>query len=165
MSVLKPPITVFKRNLAGEITWQYSGQILRRGSNFVLLEARFNQSDKPFMDAILKINDRFVETFYTNRWYNIFEIHDRDDDHVKGWYCNVGLPAVLEADDRLSYVDLALDLWVAPDRTQSVLDEDEFAALDLDAKTRQQAWAALDELQKLFAEVQNPDLSIRNQGF
>jgi hypothetical protein len=156
---MKPPITVFKRNLAGEVTWQYSGSILRREPNFVLLEAHFNLPDTPFIDTFLKNNDRFVENFYMDRWYNIFEIHDRDDDRIKGWYCNVGRPAVLEADDRLSYVDLALDLWVAPDGKQMVLDEDEFAALDLDVETRRQARTALEGLQKLFADNRNPDLS------
>ena len=28
---------------------------------------------------IVKRGDRFVETYYSARWYNIFEIHDRDD--------------------------------------------------------------------------------------
>ncbi|MCX6034611.1 MAG: DUF402 domain-containing protein [Chloroflexi bacterium] len=70
-----------------------------------------------------------------------------------------GPAAVLEAGNRLSYMDLALDLWVAPDGMQTVLDEDEFAALDLDAETRQQALAALEELQKLFAANKNPGLS------
>ena len=56
-------------------------------------------------------------------------------------------------------MDLALDLWVAPDGTQKVLDEHEFAALGLDAETRQQARAPLEELQKLFAHYKNPDLS------
>jgi predicted RNA-binding protein associated with RNAse of E/G family len=97
--------------------------------------------------------------FYTNHWYNIFELHDRDNDRVKGWYCNVGRPAVLETNNRLSYVDLGLDLWVAPGGTQTVLDEDEFAALDLDVETRQQAGAALEELQKHFVDNKNPDLS------
>jgi protein associated with RNAse G/E len=45
----------------------------------------------------------------------------------------------MEAEDVISYVDLELDLWVAPDGTQRVLDENEFAGLDLDAETRQQA--------------------------
>jgi hypothetical protein len=36
---MKPPITVVKRNLAEEVTWQYSGRILRRKPNYVLLEA------------------------------------------------------------------------------------------------------------------------------
>ena len=159
MPVLKPTITVIKRNLTGEKTWQYTGLLLRRESNLLILEARFNRPDMPFMGTSLKHNDRFVEIYYTDRWYNIFEIHDRDDDKVKGWYCNVGQPAVLETDDQLSYVDLALDLWVTPGGTQTVLDEDEFAALDLDAVLRQKARAALKELQELFADNRNPDLS------
>ncbi|MGA2505468.1 MAG: DUF402 domain-containing protein [Anaerolineales bacterium] len=159
MPVLKPVITVIKRNLAGQGLVQYSARVLSRGPNFVLLEARFNRSDVPILGTLLKKDDRFVEIYYTDRWYNIFAVHDREDDHFKGWYCNVGRPAVLESGDRLSYVDLALDLWVTPDRTQTVLDEDEFAALDLDAETREQARAALKELQKLFAEGKNPDLS------
>ncbi len=153
---MKQPITVYKRNLAGEVTWQYTGQLLRRKPEAVLLEAPFNLPDTPFMGTLLKKNDRFVETFFTDRWYNIFEIHDRDDDRIKGWYCNIGTPAVLEADDRLSYVDLALDLWVAPDGKQTVLDEDEFEALDLDSATRSKARLALVELLRLFSENKKP---------
>jgi predicted RNA-binding protein associated with RNAse of E/G family len=155
---MRSPVTVLKRNPAGEVTWQYPGFILQREPNSVLLEARFNLPDTPFLNILLKNNDRFVERSYSDRWYNIFEIHDRDDDRVKGWYCNVGRPAVLEADDRISYIDLALDLWVAPDGKATVLDEEEFAALDLDAETRRQARAALGELLKFFAENKNPDL-------
>ena len=149
-------ITVLKRNQAGAVTWQYSGRILRRGSGFLVLEAFFNLPDTPFMGISLKRGDRFVETYYTDRWYNIFEVHDRDDDHLKGWYCNFGYPALMEEDGTLSYVDLALDLWVAPDGTQTVLDEDEFTALNLDAKTRQQVLAALGELQDFFRDDRKP---------
>ena len=144
------PITVIKRNANGAETFRYSGVILRQEPGLVVLEARFNRSDLSFMGTLLKHGDRFVETFYTDRWYNIFEIHDLDDDRIKGWYCNVGYPAVLEADDRLSYVDLALDLWVAPDGSQTVLDEDEFDALELEGETRRQAWAGLEGLKRIF---------------
>jgi len=146
------PIHVLKRDLQGEITWQYEGLILECGKDFVCLEARFNRADMPFMGVVLKENDRFVETFYTDRWYNIFEIHDRDDDRIKGWYCNLGRPAVRDAADMISYVDLALDLWVATDGTQTVLDQDEFEALGLDKDQREQVLAALSTLQALFLE-------------
>ncbi len=86
------------------------------------------------MGTIIRTGDRFIETYFTERWYNVFEIHDREDDRLKGWYCNIGRPAVMESENTISYVDLALDLWVAPDGSQTVLDEDEFDALDLDAK-------------------------------
>jgi uncharacterized protein len=145
-------ITVLKRNLQGEVIWQYTGLVLERGQDFVRLEARFNRQDMPFMGIVLKQNDRFLETFYTDRWYNIFEIRDRDDEQVKGWYCNLGRPAVWDAPDAISYVDLALDLWVSADGEQSVLDQDEFEALALDQETRGQVLAALGDLQKLFHE-------------
>ncbi len=122
-------ITVLKRNLSGEVTWQYKGRVLERESNCVLLEAFFNRDDTPFMNVVLKRGDRFVERFCADCWYNIFEIYDRDDEHFKGWYCNVGYPAVLEK-DTVSYIDLALDLWVAADGTQTVLDEEEFLELN-----------------------------------
>jgi protein associated with RNAse G/E len=145
-------ISVRKRDESGQITWEYTGQVLAKAQDFVRLEARFNRPDTPFQGITLKQNDRFVETFYTNRWYNIFEIHDRDDDTLKGWYCNVGKPAQWDAADAISYIDLALDLWVRPDGAQSVLDEDEFATLALDASTRTRALAALAELQELFRQ-------------
>jgi uncharacterized protein len=145
-------ITVLKRNLQGEIAWQYPGRVLERGPDFVRLEARFNRPDMPFMGVVLKYNDRFLETFYTDRWYNIFEIHDRDDDTIKGWYCNLGRPAIWEAPDTISYTDLALDLWVSAHGEQSVLDQDEFEALALDQEARGQVLAALADLQKLFRE-------------
>jgi predicted RNA-binding protein associated with RNAse of E/G family len=144
-------ITVRKRDEHGQLAWEYTGQILERGENFVTFEARFNRPDTPFQGTILKHDDRFIETFYTDRWYNIFEIHDRDDDSLKGWYCNVGRPAVWDAPDTISYEDLALDLWITPDGTQSVLDELEFEHADLDAPTRAHALQALAELRGLFA--------------
>ena len=142
-------ITVLKRNLAGEVTWQYEGRVLQRATNYVVLEALFNRADMPFLDIVLKRNDRFVETFYTDRWYNVFEIHDRDDDRLKGWYCNIGFPAMLEK-NTVSYIDLALDLWVGSDGKQTVLDEDEFLALPVDVMTRAQALSALEELKQEF---------------
>ncbi len=149
-------VRVLKRNLRGEVTWEYRGVILRREPDAIVLEARFDLPDMPFMGTFLKRGDRFVETFYTDRWYNIFEIHDRDDDRIKGWYCNIGYPAVL-GDGTVSYVDLALDLWVSPQGEQTVLDEDEFAALPLDEATRRQARDALRELQALFRERWPPE--------
>ena len=148
-------ITVLKRNLAGEVTWQYEGRVLRRGATCVVLEAFFNRDDMPFMDVVLKRADRFMETFYSDRWYNVFEIYDRDDGKLKGWYCNIGYPALLE-EGAVSYIDLALDLWVAANGAQTVLDEDEFLALPIDVMTRAQAISALEELKQKFSNKKPP---------
>jgi hypothetical protein len=149
--IMREPIKVLKKNLLDEVTWQYEGRILRREPNAIVLEAFFNRPDLPFMDVVFKEGDRFVETFYTDRWYNIFEIFDRDDGRFKGRYCNIGKPAVL-TDDAVSYIDLALDLWISADGRQAVLDEAEFNALMLGEEERQQALKALLVLQQSFGK-------------
>ncbi len=145
-------IKVQKKNPAGEVTVEYVGDVLQRDENSVTLEALFTREDMPFMDVIFKNGDRFVEYFYADRWYNIFKIHDRDNGKVKGWYCNIGKPAEIK-DNVVSYVDLALDLWVSADGKQTVLDEDEFEELALSKELSAAALKGLDELKALFYEV------------
>lgn len=148
-------IKVQKKNPAGEVLYEYEGDELRRDGTSVVLEALFTRDDMPFQDVVFKKGDRFVEYYYTDRWYNIFAIYDRDDGQIKGWYCNVGKPAVIE--DRLvSYVDLALDLWVSANGTQTVLDEDEFEALELPDELRARALTGLAELKRLFLNDKPP---------
>lgn len=147
-------MNILKKNLADEVTWQYDSQVLRRDETSITVEAFFNRDDLPFQEIVLKRNDRFVETFYSDKWYNIFEIYDRDDGKLKGWYCNITKPAVID-DGSVSYVDLALDLWVSADGRQTVLDEDELEGLRLDDGTKKKVYAGLSELQMLF-KTKNP---------
>lgn len=140
---------ILKKNLAGEVTWQYEGMVVGRTENSVTIEALFNRNDLPFQDIVLKRNDRFVETFYADKWYNVFEIYDRDDGKFKGWYCNISKPAVIET-NAVSYVDLAMDLWISADGKQTLLDEDELEALNLDVALRKKAYEGLRELQARF---------------
>lgn len=148
-SAAAPRIKIQKKNPAGEVTYKYEGDLIARDENSITLEALFDRADMPFQDVVFKTGDRFVEYYYADRWYNIFAIHDRDDGKVKGWYCNVGMPAIIE-DDVVSYVDLALDLWVSVDGQQTVLDEDEFAQLKLDDELSLNALNGLEELKTLF---------------
>ncbi len=145
------PILVIKLNTEGKETWRYSGRVLERHATWLKLEALFNRDDLPFHGITLRRGDRFVETYFADKWYNIFEIHDVDTDALKGWYCNVTTPARIEK-NRLAYIDLALDLLVYPDNSQLVLDEDEFQELQIDDATRSKARAALAELQELFRQ-------------
>jgi len=150
-----PRIRVQKKNLAGEVIYEYEGELLSRDENSVKLEALFDRADMPFMDVVFKTGDRFVEYYFTDRWYNIFVIHDRATEKIKGWYCNVGKPAIIE-DGAVSYVDLALDLWVSADGRQTVLDEDEFEVLKLNEELRTGALQGLDELKQLFLKGKPP---------
>jgi len=146
---------VQKKNPAGKVTYQYEGVMLSRDKHAIVIEALFDRADMPFMDVVFKTGDRFVEYYFSDRWYNIFAVHDRDDGKIKGWYCNIGKPAVFE-DGIVSYVDLALDLWVSAEGKQTVLDEAEFEALELDEKLRMGALKGLDELKSLFKNNSPP---------
>jgi hypothetical protein len=148
-------IRVQKKNPAGEVTYEYEGLLLSRDENMIKIEALFDRADMPFMDVVFKSGDRFVEYYYTDRWYNIFAIHDRDDHKVKGWYCNIGMPAEFK-DGIVSYVDLALDLWVSVDGKQTVLDEDEFEELKLDEQLMAAALKGLEDLKALFLKEKPP---------
>ena len=148
-------IKVQKKNPKGEITYQYEGILLSRDENSITLEALFDREDMPFMDIVLKKGDRFVEHYYSDRWYNVFAVYDRDNGELKGWYCNVGEPAVIE-DSLVSYVDLALDLWVSANGKQTVLDEDEFEKLHLNEELGAGALSGLNELKRLFENNKPP---------
>lgn len=142
-------ITVIKLDIEGRETWRYSGELIERTADSIVLQAYFDRQDMELDGMLLGKGDRFLETYYTNRWYNEFEVHAREDDRLRGWYCNITRPAEIDG-DVLSYVDLALDLLVFPDGRQQVLDEDEFMELDISPETRARARSALEDLRARF---------------
>jgi hypothetical protein len=148
-------ITVIKTDHAGREILRYTGRVLTRGATWVRLEARFSRPDVHTPYHTFRQGDRFIEWFYSDRWYNIFEMYGVDDDRLTGWYCNVTRPAVI-GPDTIRADDLALDVFVAPDGTITVLDEDEFAALPLDESTRERAHLALDEIKRRVETRQPP---------
>ena len=148
-------IKVQKKNPAGQVTYEYDGTFMSRDEHSITIEALFDRPDMPFVDTVLRTGDRFIEHYYDDRWYNIFEVHDRDDERIKGWYCNVCQPASFE-DGIISYVDLALDLWVSPDGRQTVLDEDEFKRLNLDGELGVGALQGLQDLKQFFLNNKPP---------
>lgn len=148
-------IEVYKLDHLGREVWRYPARVLARDGRSVRLEASFNRDDMELGYATFKRGDRFIETFYSDRWYNIFAVYDRDDGALKGWYCNICRPATI-ADEAVGCDDLALDVWVSPDGAATVLDEDEFAALPLVDGERAAAQVALRELLGLAASGDLP---------
>jgi hypothetical protein len=149
------PLTIRKLDLDGAVTWEYSGRLIERGPHHLVLEAFFDKEDFPFLDLMLKKGDRFVETYYDDRGYNVFAIFDRDSGLFKGWYCNLSRPARFSGSQVL-WVDLALDLWVWPDGRRTVLDHEEFDALPLEPAERAEVQRSLLELERAFEKPQPP---------
>lgn len=149
------PISVYKHDHTGKPVWSYTGEVVERGATWVKLQARFNRDDYDAGYHVFGRGDLFIEWFYSDRPYNIFKMYGARDDLFKGWYCNVTRPAVLTADE-VHADDLALDMFVSPAGAITVLDEDEFAALDLSDDERTMALDALETLKRLAASGEAP---------
>jgi predicted RNA-binding protein associated with RNAse of E/G family len=148
-------ITVRKLDTRGRLVTSYMAMVIERFTNGVLLSARWERPTLALGYTTFATGDHFREWFYSDRWYNIFEITGSNG-ALKGWYCNVAEPATISATE-IRCRDLLLDLWIAPDGAALVLDEDEFAADEaMEAPTRAQALTALAQLQGLVAERQPP---------
>ena len=141
-------VTVYKLNENGEAVWQYPGTVLEMDACKVRLQAYFNRDDLDLGFTTFNHGDRFVETFYSQRWYNVFAVYGKGEGPLKGWYCNICRPAVIE-NSAVRCEDLALDLWVSPDGQALLLDEDEFNDLSIEAWERKKCLAGLQELQKM----------------
>ena len=147
-------IIVIKQDINNNETWRYEAREILRIENLIMLEAYFNRNDTSILGVTIKNNDRFIEMFFSDRWYNIFEIHDRDDKTIKGWYCDICKPACI-SDDKITYVDLTIDLFVFPDGSSAILDKDEFNSLQIDQETREQALNSLKNLNDNFQTIVN----------
>lgn len=116
-----------------------------------------NEIKHPLLGVIRPYTASY-EFYWKNRWYNVFRFHQPEGE-LRNFYCNVNLPPVLN-EDVLTYVDLDIDVLVAPDFDYQILDLDEFeenaAKHHYPAETIEKAQASLRELIRLIETKQFP---------
>jgi protein associated with RNAse G/E len=113
----------------GSQAYAWDGVVLRCDEHGIVLRAHFNVDLVDLEFTTFRRGDEFVEFYYWQRCFNIFQI-STSDGVFRGWYANVGLPAELNAEaGELRYVDLELDVWTHPNGDCIVLDQDEFDTL------------------------------------
>ncbi|GAC1398832.1 MAG: DUF402 domain-containing protein [Ktedonobacteraceae bacterium] len=152
-------ITIVKQNPVGEVKIRYSGELLEYLAHGVVIQASWTLPARDLGYAVFEPGDQFTEYYYTNRWFNIFDIV-RSDGVRKGWYCNVAEPAHIH-DDVIEQIDLLLDVWVSPQGATLLLDEDEFAAdMTLTQEQRVGAQQGLETLLHLLTARQEMFSSI-----
>jgi protein associated with RNAse G/E len=99
-----------------------------------------------------------VEHYWMDRWYSVFRFSEPTGE-LRNYYCNVNAPPSFDG-SVLSFVDLDIDILVAPDFTYSILDEEEFAEnalrFDYPIDIQQRVNAAVVELIHLIESRQFP---------
>lgn len=135
-------ITVIKRDYNSQPILNYPAKVLSRDDTSMCVEAWFSRESVDIGFFTFNIGDRMVEWFYTDRYYNVFRVHDGDTNTIKGWYCNITRPAEIST-EAIAADDLALDVVVMPDGSLHLLDEDDYNALDLSHEEQTGVEAAL----------------------
>ncbi len=134
--------TVIKLDARGDFELSYEGLLRERADRFICVDAIFALAERDLGAIKLRRGDRFREWFYRDRWYNIFRIGDVETEALKGWYCNITRPPIIEA-RQVAAQDLCLDVFVYPDGRRLLLDEEEFADLRLPKAEVKRAWQAV----------------------
>ena len=138
-------VKLLKPGKGGNITYQ--GFELLREPNHLLIHARWDRDMLELGYMTFETGDHFYEHYYTDKWFNIFEIRS-ERGQLKGWYCNVTKPARVEGNTVYSE-DLELDLFVSADRQEVVtLDEEEFEQRGFSQEVREGALKGLGELRE-----------------
>ncbi len=148
-------VTISKLDHLGKRLISYPGEIILDDGD--MLAARCLWTLPKTVDLgpfTIAPGDILVEYYFARQPFNIFAIYTAQKD-LKGWYCNV-LEHTLIARDTIDWADLALDLVVTPDGKQTVLDEDEFEALDPSPAQRAQAVLALNTLNEWVQRRRTP---------
>ncbi len=147
--------TIIKRDVDGKEELRYSGLLHLRTTEFVCIDAAFALGHRDLGYIQLRQGDQFREWFYIGRWYNIFRVSEAGSGALKGWYCNITRPPDI-MDSHIAADDLCLDLFVDPDGRTLLLDEPEFARLDLTPRERELAWQAVADLRQMVAQRRPP---------
>lgn len=142
---------VHKCTHLGERKYTYTGEVQDRDDRRIVIKAHWTLDELALNFVRFSPGDVFTETFYFDRWYNIFEIQDRSGG-LKGWYGNVTHPVrIIEHDVEhdVEWDDLALDVWMDADGVQVVLDVEEFETLRTQLSSLEVAAAhsGLDQMQ------------------
>jgi protein associated with RNAse G/E len=133
---------------------RWSAHIISNDDDLIVLDAEFSEEIKHQLLGIVARGTISREYYWLNRWYNVFRFQHPNGE-LRSFYCNINVPPTFDG-RVLSYIDLDIDILVAPDLSYQIVDEDEFASNAAKYKyppeIRTQAYQALEELKALIEE-------------
>ncbi|HET6978615.1 MAG TPA: DUF402 domain-containing protein [Pyrinomonadaceae bacterium] len=117
-------IVVSVRKYDGVEHRRWPAKIARIDEPLLVLDAVFNEEIEHDLLGTISSGTISTEYYWLDRWYNVFRFSDPAGT-LKNFYCNVNQPPVFDG-QILSYVDLDIDVLVAPDLTYKILDVEDF---------------------------------------
>ena len=145
-------ITIYARKFDGSVHRSWNADLVSSEGKLLTFLGRFeNNVSHPDLGFIRRGTYSY-EYYWTDRWYNVFRFHEPDGE-FRNFYCNINRPPEFDG-STLNYVDLDIDLLVAPDRSIRTLDLEEFeenaARYGYPEDVKDSAARALEELSALI---------------
>lgn len=152
-------------------TYKYDGSEHRRwrarlleiSGSLMVLDALFEEEIQHTLLGTIERGTVSREYYWMDRWYNVFRFQEPSG-RLKNFYCNINVPPVFER-DTLSYIDLDIDVLVAPDLSYTILDEEEFernvVEFNYPLEIQRKARLALKELIAVIESIGFPFLDLK----
>jgi len=115
-------VSVLKYDRAEHRRWP--ARIAKTEGSLLVLDAVFDEEIQHELLGRISPGTISTEYYWLDRWYNVFRFSDSDH-QFRNFYCNVNQPPSFDG-RVLSYIDLDIDVLVAPDFTYKILDVDDF---------------------------------------
>jgi protein associated with RNAse G/E len=149
-------VQTFKFNGRPHRSW--NAELIRREESLLILDGMFEVDVQHDLLGTIAGGTHSLEYYWLDRWYNVFRF-SQPNGELRNYYCNINVPPTFDG-KVLSYVDLDLDILVAPDFSYQVLDVEEFErnaktyeySLEVQGKAR----GALGEIIKMIETRQFP---------
>ena len=131
-------IVVSVRKYDGREHRRWPARIAKREGSLLILDAVFEEDIEHDLLGTIAAGTVSTEYYWLDRWYNVFRFSDSGG-KLNSFYCNINQPPSFDG-HALSYIDLDIDVLVAPDLTYKILDLDDF-------ETNASAYAYPDDVQ------------------
>jgi len=105
---------------------RWRARVAKQEETLLILDAVFEDEIEHDLLGTISSGTISTEYYWLDRWYNVFRFSDPDR-KLKNFYCNVNQPPSFDG-HVLSYIDLDIDVLVAPDLTYKILDLEDFEA-------------------------------------
>lgn len=151
-------ITVQARKFDGHLHRDWQAALVLQVDSLIVVEGVFTEEIRHAQLGTIAPGTHSTEYYWTDRWYSVFRFHEPAG-ALRNYYCNINQPVLFDG-RVLTFVDLDIDVLVAPDFSQRILDEEEFVAnaalYNYPADVREQVPHALAELTGLIKRRDYP---------
>ena len=148
----------------------FQQELLYLDEEVIVTSQRVKPSSPIVQNGQMVLGDNFAAVWFVfiGLWYDVGKVYNLENKWT-GYYCDVLKPVKRSVDvngklNRFEITDLFLDLWINPDGTYEIQDEDEFeeavqnGAIDAALERK-----ALEVLKTLIAEVESGHVEHRLQ--